>query len=71
MKKYQLFINGKWQDPQSGDWFESHDPFTDEAWALIPRANEQDVHRAIDAFLQTKSVWLSTAETVPNPFVIK
>jgi aldehyde dehydrogenase (NAD+) len=26
---------------------------------------------AIDAFLQTKSVWLSTAETVPNPFVIK
>ncbi len=26
---------------------------------------------AIDAFLQTKCVWLSTAETLPNPFVIK
>ena len=144
MKKYQLYIDGKWQDSQSGIWFESHDPYADEAWALIPRANEEDVNQAIDAaskafrsdewrgmtatargvllnrfadlieasaeklartvwintyravsflspfggykrsglgrengmeaidaFLQTKSVWLSTAETIPNPFVIK
>ena len=26
---------------------------------------------AIDAFLQTKSVWLRIAATLPNPFVIK
>ena len=33
MKKYQLYIDGKWQDSQSGEWFESHDPYADEAWA--------------------------------------
>ena len=49
MKQYQLYIDRKWQNSQSGDWFESHDPFADEAWALIPRANEEDVNRAIDA----------------------
>ncbi|MEZ5824991.1 MAG: aldehyde dehydrogenase family protein [Geminicoccaceae bacterium] len=26
---------------------------------------------AIEAWLQTKSVWLSTAENVPNPFVMR
>lgn len=49
MKKYQLYIDGKWQDSKSGDWFESHDPFADKAWALIPRAIDDDVNRAIDA----------------------
>lgn len=49
MKKYQLYIDGKWQDSQSGDWFESHDPYADEAWALIPRASQEDVNRAVDA----------------------
>ena len=49
MKKYQLYIDGKWQNPQSGEWLESHDPYADEPWALIPRANEEDVNRAVTA----------------------
>jgi aldehyde dehydrogenase (NAD+) len=48
-KRYQLFINGDWHDPASGDWFDSEDPFTGEPWAEIPRGNADDVERAVRA----------------------
>ena len=34
----------------------------------LGRENGQD---AIFSYLQTKSVWISTAEEVPNPFVMR
>jgi acyl-CoA reductase-like NAD-dependent aldehyde dehydrogenase len=49
MKKHQLMIGGKWVDPCSGTWLESVNPFTAAAWALIPRANKEDVTRAVAA----------------------
>ncbi|OWT77169.1 MULTISPECIES: aldehyde dehydrogenase [unclassified Achromobacter] len=49
MKRYQLFINNEWVDPKSNTWFETHDPFSGEAWAEIPRANAADVDLAVTA----------------------
>ena len=49
MERYQLFIGNEWLDPQSNAWFETLDPFSGEAWALIPRANAADVDRAVTA----------------------
>jgi len=49
MQKFQLFINNEWVDPQTGEWFESLDPFSGEAWALVPRAGKEDVERAVQA----------------------
>ena len=40
MKKHHMLIGGEWVDPQSGEWFESMNPFTAEPWALIPRGNK-------------------------------
>ena len=48
-QKHQLFINNEWVDPSTGLWFESQDPFSGEAWALIPRAGHADVDRAVKA----------------------
>jgi (Z)-2-((N-methylformamido)methylene)-5-hydroxybutyrolactone dehydrogenase len=48
-KRYQLFINNEWVDPSTGDWFDSLDPFSGDAWAQIPRADEKDVDRAVRA----------------------
>ncbi|HVZ23338.1 MAG TPA: aldehyde dehydrogenase [Vicinamibacterales bacterium] len=47
--RYQLFIDGRWTDPASGDWFESDNPFTGTAWALIPRGAAADVDAAVQA----------------------
>ena len=49
MKKYQHFINGKWTDPDSGEWFDSENPYTGEVWAQIARGNAVDVDKAVKA----------------------
>lgn len=49
MKNYQLFIDGGWSDPDSGQWFDSVNPYTGEAWARIARGNASDVDRAVRA----------------------
>ena len=47
MKSYQLFIDGAFTDPSSGQWFDSVNPYTGEVWARIPRADANDVERAV------------------------
>ena len=49
MKKYQMYIAGKWEDPASGEWFETLNPYTAEPWALIPRGTAEDAARAVQA----------------------
>lgn len=49
MKKYQHFINGKWTNPDSGEWFDSENPYTGEVWAQIARGNAVDVDKAVKA----------------------
>jgi (Z)-2-((N-methylformamido)methylene)-5-hydroxybutyrolactone dehydrogenase len=60
MQKYQLLINGQWSDPHSGEWFETENPFTAEAWALIPKCTKPDVDAAVaaaKAAFHEKSPW--------------
>jgi acyl-CoA reductase-like NAD-dependent aldehyde dehydrogenase len=49
LPRQQMFIDGEWTDPASGEYFESFDPFTAKAWTLIPRGNAEDVERAVQA----------------------
>jgi len=47
--RYQLLINGEWQEAASGARFDSIDPFTGDVWTTISRAGVDDANRAIDA----------------------
>jgi aldehyde dehydrogenase (NAD+) len=49
MQKYQLFIGGEWVDPARGEWFDSTEPYSGDAWARIPRGSEADANRALEA----------------------
>jgi acyl-CoA reductase-like NAD-dependent aldehyde dehydrogenase len=49
LKTYQMFVGGQWVDAASRDHFESHNPYTGKAWALIPRAGAEDADRAVRA----------------------
>ena len=49
LKKYQMFIDGAWVNAENDATFESVNPATGEAWALIPEASEQDVDKAVQA----------------------
>src|SRR5688500_3119387 len=49
LARYKMFIGGEWTDAGSGATFESQNPYTGKAWALIPRAGPDDVDRAVRA----------------------
>lgn len=49
IRKYRNFVGGRWCDPVSGEWFESFNPATGRAWALIPKGGTADADRAVAA----------------------
>jgi (Z)-2-((N-methylformamido)methylene)-5-hydroxybutyrolactone dehydrogenase len=57
IRKYQLFINGKWQDPSSAKWIDSINPYTNKTWSLIPRSNQDDVNQACEAASKAFVEW--------------
>src|SRR5438874_8140847 len=56
--RYQLFINGKFVAPKSGEYFDSVNPATEEKLAEIAEANAKDVDLAVKAARRAhKNVW--------------
>jgi aldehyde dehydrogenase (NAD+) len=49
VKTYQLWIDGKPEDPAKGQWIDTVDPYTGEPWAKIPRGTAGDSARAVEA----------------------
>jgi acyl-CoA reductase-like NAD-dependent aldehyde dehydrogenase len=48
LPRYQVLIGGEWRDADSGDCFETDNPYTGKAWALIPRCNAKDAEAAVE-----------------------
>ena len=64
-EKYDLYINGKWEKPTSGKYFESINPANEKILAQIAHANQADVDKAVQAARSAyETVWskLSGAE---------
>jgi acyl-CoA reductase-like NAD-dependent aldehyde dehydrogenase len=49
LKKYDMYINGQWVKPTSGEYFESINPATEKPWCYIAKGNEIDVENAVSA----------------------
>jgi aldehyde dehydrogenase (NAD+) len=65
MKQYQLFIDGTYVDPLKGEWFDTFNPYTGQAWARIPRGTKEDVDRAVTAASKAlkEGPWASMSPT--------
>ncbi len=48
-KRYELFIDGKWQKPAKGKYFDTVSPSTEQKLAEIAEADENDVNKAVKA----------------------
>ncbi len=48
-EQYQLFIDGKFQEPESGNYFDSVNPSNEEVLALFAEAGKKDVDKAVAA----------------------
>ena len=56
--RYDLFIGGRFVTPQSGEYFESINPATEQVVAEIARANSADVDSAyVAAQMAYETVW--------------
>jgi aldehyde dehydrogenase (NAD+) len=49
LAKYRMYIDGRFVDGTSGDWFETDDPFRGRPWGLVARGTADDVDRAVQA----------------------
>jgi acyl-CoA reductase-like NAD-dependent aldehyde dehydrogenase len=47
--KHQMYIDGRFVEASSGEYFESDDPYRGRPWALIPRGTADDADRAVRA----------------------
>ncbi|GAB4184625.1 MAG: aldehyde dehydrogenase family protein [Wenzhouxiangellaceae bacterium] len=56
-RRFGLYINGRWQQPASESWFDSHDPATGEALAAIAQADADDVDKAVRAARRAQKNW--------------
>jgi aldehyde dehydrogenase (NAD+) len=56
--QYELFINGKWENPNSGKYFDSINPANEEKLASVAHADETDVDKAVKAARDAyENVW--------------
>ena len=49
LPRLQMYIDGEFVDPCSGEYFESFNPYTAKPWCLVPRGNAEDAARAVEA----------------------
>ncbi|HEY4374427.1 MAG TPA: aldehyde dehydrogenase [Burkholderiales bacterium] len=52
MKTYNHFINNQYVEPADGEWMDTINPYTGEAWARVPKGSAKDVDRAVAAAKQ-------------------
>ena len=59
--KFGLFINGKFREPLSQEYFDSNNPSTNKKLARIAQANKKDVDDAVKAARKAHPAWSNTA----------
>ena len=57
--KYGNWINGKFADPISGEYFDCISPITGKVYTQAARSNEKDVEKALDAAHAAAPAWAS------------
>lgn len=62
--KYDNYINGTFQAPIDGRYFENVSPITGKAFCQVARSNEKDVELALDAAHAAKDTWGKTSSNV-------
>lgn len=61
--RYANYIDGAWQAPLNGQYFENISPITGKVICEIPRSDAADIELALDAAHAAKSAWGKTSVT--------
>src|SRR5258708_12838350 len=55
--RYENYIGGEWVAPAAGRYFENASPVTGQVFCEIPRSDEADVEKALDAAHAAAPAW--------------
>jgi aldehyde dehydrogenase (NAD+) len=70
--EYGLFINGKWQKPDSGQYFDTINPANEKKLSRIAVANEKDVDRAVRSARNAyEKVWKKMAPAERGKYIFR
>jgi aldehyde dehydrogenase len=61
--RYGNFIGGRWVEPAAGRYFDNITPITGKKICEIPRSDETDIERALDAAHAAREAWGKTSTT--------
>ena len=56
-RKLRLYIDGEWRDPETGEWFDSVNPATNQPLAGVSQAGKDDVDAAVAAARRALEPW--------------
>jgi len=59
--RYENFIGGQWVAPAAGRYFENPTPVTGQTYCEVPRSDEADIDKALDAAHAAAPAWGKTA----------
>lgn len=62
-KRYDNYINGEWQAPVKGQYFDNITPVTGEVFCEVARSSAEDIELALDAAHAAKDAWGRTSPT--------
>ena len=68
---YGLFIGGEFVEPESGEYFKTINPATEEVLAAIPVAGEADIDKAVAAARKAFGTWSSLEGSDRAKFVFR
>ncbi len=60
MEEAKMYIGGEWVRASSGETFSDLNPATGEVFAEVPKANETDADRALQAAFEARKAWAGT-----------
>src|ERR1700733_14813012 len=58
-RRFSHFINGKWQRPSAGQYFDTVDPSNGETLATVAQASADDINAAVKAERSASPLWQS------------
>jgi aldehyde dehydrogenase len=61
--RYGNFVGGRWEPPARGLYFDNITPITGKKICEVPRSNQEDIERALDAAHAARAAWARTSPT--------
>jgi len=71
LDRYGLFINGRFVEPASGEWFETISPKDQQPLALIAQAGIKDVNKAVQAARLAQPKWAALPSSERAKYIFR